>query len=58
MSLSHRYPALVAGISILTALLASSCATKQPAFKLSFLPSTPALVEPTFEAPPEFKTNF
>ncbi len=58
MSLSHRTPALVAGLSILTALLTSSCASRQPAFKLSFLPSTPALVEPTFEAPPQFKTNF
>lgn len=58
MSLSHRTPALVAGLSILFALLTSSCATRQPAFKLSFLPSTPALVEPTFEAPPQFKTNF
>jgi membrane-bound lytic murein transglycosylase D len=48
----------VAGIIILLALLTSSCATKQPAFKLSFLPSTPAPVEPTFEAPPQVKTNF
>jgi membrane-bound lytic murein transglycosylase D len=51
---SHR----LAGFCVLLLLLTSSCATKQPSFKLSFLPSTPALVEPTFEAPPEFKTSF
>jgi membrane-bound lytic murein transglycosylase D len=57
MNPSHRAPALIAGFSVLIALLTSSCATKQPAFKLSFLPSTPAPIEPTFEAPPQFKTN-
>ena len=39
------------------ALLASSCATKQPAFKLSFLPSTPVPIEPSFEAPPQVPAN-
>jgi membrane-bound lytic murein transglycosylase D len=57
MTLSHRFPARMAGLSILLALLTSSCATRQPAFRLSFLPSTPAPIEPTFEAPPQFTTN-
>src|SRR5277367_3351574 len=50
---SHR----LAGFYVLLLLLTSSCATKQPAFKLSFLPSTPVPIEPTFEAPPQFKIN-
>src|ERR1700733_13231240 len=57
MTPSHRSPASMAGFTILLALLTSSCATKQPAFKLSFLPSTPIALEPTFEAPPQFATN-
>ncbi len=58
MTPSHRSPAFIAGFGILLALLTSSCATtKQPAFKLSFLPSTPVPVEPTFEAPPQVPTN-
>ncbi len=57
MTPSHRSPACIAGFTILLALLTSSCATKQPSFKLSFLPSTPAPIEPTFEAPPQFATS-
>ena len=57
MTPSHRSPAFVAGITILLALLASSCATKQPSFKLSFLPSTPVPIEPSFEAPPQVPAN-
>src|SRR3984957_6595457 len=57
MTPSHRSPAYLAGITIVMALLTSSCATKQPAFKLSFLPSTPIPLEPSFEAPPQFTTN-
>jgi membrane-bound lytic murein transglycosylase D len=57
MTPSHRSPVCMAGFTIVFALLTSSCATKQPAFKLSFLPSTPVAVEPTFEAPPQFATN-
>jgi membrane-bound lytic murein transglycosylase D len=43
----------------LVACLATGCAAKQQqSFKLSFLPSTPALVELTFEAPPQVATGF
>lgn len=54
---SHRSLACITGLTIAIALLSSSCATRQPAFKLSFLPSTPIPVEPSFEAPPQFSTN-
>ncbi len=55
MTLSHRASALIAGFTFSLALLTSGCATKQPqAFRLSFLPSTPAPIEPSFEAPPQF----
>ena len=57
MTPSHRVPTGRAAFTVLLALLGSSCATRQPAFKLSFLPSTPVAVEPTFEAPPQFATN-
>jgi len=57
MNPSHRSQACLAGLTILLALLTSSCATKQPAFKLSFLPSSPVPIEPSFEAPPQFATN-
>src|SRR5271165_6332349 len=54
MTLRHRASAF----TFLLALLASGCATKQPqAFKLSFLPSSPAPIEPNFEAPPQVATN-
>jgi membrane-bound lytic murein transglycosylase D len=56
MTPSHRSSASLAGISILVALLTISCATKQPSFRLSFLPSTPAPADPSFEAPPQFPT--
>jgi membrane-bound lytic murein transglycosylase D len=58
MTLSHRASALIAGFTFSLALLTSGCATKQQqAFKLSFLPSTSAPIEPSFEAPPQFATN-
>jgi membrane-bound lytic murein transglycosylase D len=57
MTPSHRSPALLAGFTISLALLASGCASRQPDFKLSFLPSTPVPTEPSFEAPPEFAPN-
>jgi membrane-bound lytic murein transglycosylase D len=57
MTFSHRASALVAALSLSTALLATGCATKQQAFRLSFLPSTPALSEPSFEAPPKVAGN-
>jgi peptidoglycan lytic transglycosylase D len=59
MTPSHRYSALVAVPTIAFALLLSSCATKlQSSFKLSFLPSTPAPIEPSFEEPPHLASNF
>ncbi len=59
MTLSPRASALIAGLTCLLAMLTTSCATKQQqSFKLSFLPSTPAPIEPSFEAPPHFATNF
>jgi len=59
MTPSHRTSALIAGLTLLLfGLLTSGCATKQQqAFKLSFLPSTPVPVEPSFEAPPQFAIN-
>src|ERR1700744_3391547 len=59
MTLRHAALAPIAGFAFLLALLTTSSATKQPqSFKLSFLPSTPAPVEPSFEAPPHLGTNF
>jgi membrane-bound lytic murein transglycosylase D len=58
MIFSYR-PAFVAASTFVLALLASGCVAKQAqSFKLSFLPSTPATIEPTFEAPPQVATNF
>ena len=59
MILSHRVSAFVAASALLIAWLATGCAAKQQqSFKLSFLPSTPAPVEPSFEAPPQVASNF
>jgi membrane-bound lytic murein transglycosylase D len=58
MTLSHRAPAFIAALMCSLALLTSGCASRQQqAFKLSFLPSTPVPIQPTFEAPPEFAPN-
>jgi membrane-bound lytic murein transglycosylase D len=58
MTSSHRVSAVLAGFTCTIALLSTGCIAKQPqAFKLSFLPSTPATIEPTFEAPPQPVTN-
>jgi membrane-bound lytic murein transglycosylase D len=57
MTFSHRSAALVAALTIASALLSSSCGTRPQAFRLSFLPSTPARYEPTFEAPPHLTPN-
>jgi membrane-bound lytic murein transglycosylase D len=58
MTFSYRASALIAVLTCSLALLTSGCATRQPqAFRLSFLPSTPIPIEPTFEAPPQFPTN-
>jgi membrane-bound lytic murein transglycosylase D len=53
MTPSHRSSAIIAAITASVGLLATGCATKQQSFKLSFLPSAPATIEPTFEAPPQ-----
>jgi membrane-bound lytic murein transglycosylase D len=58
MTPSHRSAALAAALTIAGALLNSSCAAKPQSFKLSFLPSTPARIEPSFEEPPRLATNF
>src|SRR5579863_1587075 len=59
MTPSHHASAFIAAFTVSVALLGTSCANKQPqAFKLSFLPSTPATIQPSFEAPPQVTTNF
>jgi membrane-bound lytic murein transglycosylase D len=57
MTLSHRSAALAAAFTIAVALLNSSCASRPQSFKLSFLPSTPARIEPSFEEPPRLTPN-
>jgi membrane-bound lytic murein transglycosylase D len=58
LTFSYYGSAFIAGLTLVLGMLTSGCATKQQqAFKLSFLPSSPAAVEPTFEAPPQFATN-
>jgi membrane-bound lytic murein transglycosylase D len=58
MTLSHRASAFIAPLICSLALLTSGCATRQQqAFRLSFLPSTPVPIQPSFEAPPEFTVN-
>lgn len=58
MTLGHRASAFVAASSLLVAWLATGCAAKQQqAFRLSFLPSSPGPITPTFEAPPQVATN-
>ncbi len=57
MTPSHRSPALAAALTIAAALLASSCAARPQAFKLSFLPSTPLRFEPSFEQPPSLSSG-
>lgn len=55
---NHRVSAFVAGFSCLAAVFTAGCAAKQQqAFRLSFLPSTPAPIEANFEAPPPVPTN-
>jgi len=59
MTLPLRALAPITGFTFLLALLTTGCATKQTqSFKLSFLPSSPAPIEPSFEAPPQFATKF
>src|ERR1700729_1354703 len=59
MTLRHPASAPIAGFTFFLELLTTSCATKQQqSFKLSFLPPTPAPIEPSFEAPPRFANAF
>jgi membrane-bound lytic murein transglycosylase D len=58
MTPSHRASALAAALTIAAALLSSGCTAKPQAFKFSFLPSTPARIEPNFEEPPHLASNF
>jgi membrane-bound lytic murein transglycosylase D len=58
MTPSDRSAALAAALTIAAALLSSGCAARPQAFKLSFLPSTPARIEPNFEEPPHLASNF
>ncbi len=58
MTPSHRSAALAAALTIAVIVLNSSCASRPQSFKLSFLPSTPARIEPSFEEPPHLPSNF
>jgi hypothetical protein len=58
MTLSPRSSALAAALTIAGTLLYSGCAARPQAFKLSFLPSTPDRIEPSFEEPPHLAANF
>ncbi len=58
MTPSHRSSALAAALTMTAALLSTSCASRPQSFKLSFLPSTPARIEPSFEEPPHLAPNF
>ena len=58
MTPSHRSWFIVTIVFIALAFLLTGCISSKPqAFKLSFLPSTPAVVEPTYEDPPELASN-
>jgi membrane-bound lytic murein transglycosylase D len=58
MTPSHRASAYIAAFVSSITLLGTGCATRQPqAFRLSFLPSTPTRIEPSFEAPPPVMAN-
>src|SRR6202034_3376181 len=58
MTPSHRSAALAAALTIAATVLNSSCASRPQSFKLSFLPSTPARIEPSFEDPPRLASNY
>ncbi len=58
MTASHRSWTLFSAFLILLAIPLASCmSSKSQAFKLSFLPSTPAPQEFNFEQPPEIASN-
>ncbi|HTW62998.1 MAG TPA: transglycosylase SLT domain-containing protein [Bryobacteraceae bacterium] len=54
--MNQRSSVLTIALSTGIALL-SSCTARPQAFKLSFLPSAPARIEPNFEEPPRITTN-
>ena len=58
MILNHRSSILAAMLLVVAALLSIGCTARPQAFKLSFLPSSPANAEPTFEEPPRLAQNF
>ena len=59
MTSRHRWSAVAAAITTALALFSYSCvSTKSPAFKLSFLPSTPAAAQPSFEEPPHIASSY
>jgi peptidoglycan lytic transglycosylase D len=54
MTSSHRFSFVCAtAITFLAVLLTGCASTKSPAFRLSFLPSTPEPITPAFEEPPQ-----
>src|SRR6202049_636716 len=58
MTRRHRSWVLIAACLILLVFPLASCmSSKAQAFKLSFLPSTPVPVEPSFEEPPQIASN-
>jgi membrane-bound lytic murein transglycosylase D len=58
MTIGHRFSVLAGALTISGALLSSGCTNRPQTFKLSFLPSAPAKVEPKFEEPPHLASNF
>jgi hypothetical protein len=58
MTDSHRSCILLSALLALLAFPLASCmSSKSQAFKMSFLPSTPARVESSFEEPPSIPSN-
>jgi membrane-bound lytic murein transglycosylase D len=56
MTLSHR-SAVLATVVTAAALASIGCTARPQAFKLSFLPSTPARIDPSFEQAPSLGSN-
>ena len=57
MTPSHRSWFYISFLLSLAFLLAGCISSKPQAFKLSFLPSTPEVVEPTYEEPPRLEPS-
>ncbi len=59
MTSRHRSRALGVAITAALALFSYGCAsTKSAAFKLSFLPSTPVVTQPSFDEPPHIASGY